>query len=199
MIEIREERDCVGCEGCVQACPVKCISKRKDTLGFVYPVVDKEKCIDCHLCEKVCPVINQNTVRRPLQVFAAKNRDEEVRLKSSSGGVFTALAAWIIEEGGVVFGARFDKDFKVIHDYTESVEGLKAFQGSKYVQSEIGETFKEAAQFLKEGRKVMFTGTPCQIAALRLFLRKDYGDQLITVDVVCHGAPGPAVWQTYLK
>ena len=105
----------------------------------------------------------------------------------------------IIDEGGVVFGAKFNENWEVVHDYAETLEDVKAFQGSKYVQSRIGETFIEAETFLKAGRKVMFTGTPCQIKALGLFLRKDYGDKLLKVDVVCHGVPSPLVWKEYLK
>ncbi len=199
MIDIHDEKDCVGCNACAQICPVKCISTYHNPLGFEYPKADAERCINCHLCERVCPVINQAVPRRPLRVYAAKNPNEEIRLHSSSGGVFTALAERVINDGGVVFGAKFDCDFNVKHDYTENIEGLREFQGSKYVQSEIGDSFALVERFIKAGRRVMFTGTPCQLSGLRLFLRKDYGDSLISVDVVCHGVPGPAVWQAYLR
>lgn len=199
MIAIVNKEDCVGCNACVQRCPKHCISMHDDEQGFLYPKVDLDLCIHCDLCEKVCPVINQAEPRKPIVTFAAKNPDEEVRMTSSSGGVFFALAKNIIDEGGVVFGAKFDENWEVVHDYAETIEGVKAFQGSKYVQSRIGETFLQAEKFLKAGRKVMFTGTPCQIAGLQLFLRKDYGDQLLKVDVVCHGVPSPGVWRDYLK
>ncbi len=196
---VSERKECVGCNGCRQICPVKCISMPEDSLGFEYPRVDQEKCIGCKQCEKVCPVLNQKDPQRPLQVFAAKNPQELVRVHSSSGGVFTALADQVIKEGGVVFGAKFDKDYNVVHYGTDREEDLKDFQGSKYVQSRICETFAETKRHLIEGRRVLFSGVPCQIAALKLFLRKDYGDALICVDTVCHGVPGPAVWQSYLK
>lgn len=199
MIQINNKRDCVGCNACVQKCPKHCIDMHEDEQGFIYPEVDTDKCINCHLCEKVCPVINQAEPRKPLETYAAKNSDEEITMTSSSGGIFYALAKRIIEEGGVVFGAKFNENWEIEHDYTETIEGLKAFQGSKYVQSRIGDTFRKAEKFLKDGRKVMFTGTPCQIAALGLFLRKDYGEQLLKVDVVCHGVPSPLVWREYLK
>lgn len=199
MIEILRKEDCVGCNACVQRCPKSCISMHEDEQGFLYPVVNADLCINCHLCEKVCPVINQAEPRKPLQTYAAKNRDSEVKRNSSSGGIFYALAEMIISEGGVVFGAKFNDDWEVVHAYAETLEGIKAFQGSKYVQSGIGETFTQAEQFLKAGRRVMFTGTPCQIAGLKHFLRKDYGSQLLTVDVVCHGVPSPLVWREYLK
>ena len=199
MINIIDKQDCVGCNACAQRCPKQCISMQEDEQGFLYPKVDLSLCIDCHLCEKVCPVINQAAPRKPVETFAAKNTDEKVRMTSSSGGIFYALAKKIIEEGGVVFGAKFNDKWEVVHDYAETLEDVKVFQGSKYVQSRIGETFIQAEKFLKAGRKVMFTGTPCQIAALGLFLRKDYSDQLLKVDVVCHGVPSPLVWREYLK
>lgn len=199
MINIINKEDCVGCNACEQICPKQCISSHPDEQGFLYPTVDLQKCIDCHLCEKVCPVINQAEPQAPIAVYAAKNLDNEIRMSSSSGGVFYALAKCIIEEGGVVFGAKFNDNWEVVHDYAETLDGIRLFQGSKYVQSKIGNTFRQAEAFLKAGRKVMFTGTPCQLAGLRLFLRKDYGDQLLKVDVVCHGVPSPMVWNDYLK
>jgi coenzyme F420-reducing hydrogenase beta subunit len=197
MIDIKEKHNCCGCGACVQICPKQCISMSGDNEGFLYPHVDSTICIDCGLCEKVCPVINQDEPREPLAVYAAKNINEEIRLKSSSGGIFTLLAEQVIADSGVVFGARFNENWEVIHDYTETVEGLEAFRGSKYVQSIIGDNFKIAKQFLNDGRKVLFSGTPCQIAGLNKFLRKEY-DNLLTVEVVCHGVPSPMVWRDYL-
>lgn len=197
MIDIKDKKLCCGCNACVQRCPKQCISVQKDEEGFLYPIVDLSICIDCGLCEKVCLVLNQGSERNPIEVFAAVNKDDSIRMQSSSGGIFTALAEQIIQEKGVVFGARFDEKWEVKHDYTETIEGLKAFRGSKYVQSRIGDTFSKAEFFLKAGRKVMFTGTPCQIAGLRLFLRKEY-ENLLAVDIICHGVPSPLVWRKYL-
>lgn len=171
---------------------------REDKEGFLYPEVDKTVCVDCHLCEKVCPVLNQGKEREPLKVYAAKNKDEEIRRQSSSGGIFTLLAEQVLDDGGVVFGARFDENWEVVHAYTETKEGLAAFRGSKYVQSQIGDNYKKAEAFLKSGRKVLFSGTPCQIAGLKLYLRKEY-ENLLTVDFICHGVPSPGVWREYLK
>ena len=197
MIHILDKHNCCGCAACVQACPKQCISFNEDEQGFRYPLVDESLCVDCGLCEKVCPVIHQSDAKKPLKVYAAQNPNEEIRLKSSSGGIFTLLAEAVIDEGGVVFGARFDKNWEVEHGYTESKEGLEAFRGSKYLQSRTRETYKQARDFLKAGRMVLYSGTSCQIAGLKKFLRKEY-ENLITVDVVCHGAPSPLVWRTYL-
>lgn len=198
MIRIHEKKDCCGCSACVQICPKNCICMKPDEEGFLYPCVDENVCIDCGLCEKVCPVINPGEERIPVRTLAVKNRNEEIRFKSSSGGAFSALAIGILDDGGVVFGAKFDKEWNVVHDYIESLDDLHLFQGSKYVQSNIGNTYSLAETFLKMGRKVLFTGTSCQIAGLKRFLLRDY-DNLVTADVICHGVPSPMVWRDYLK
>lgn len=198
MIEISNKENCCGCSACIQVCPIQCISFDEDVRGFRYPLVYKENCIDCGQCEIVCPCLNQGETKKPLKVYAAINPNEEIRMKSSSGGIFSMLAEEVIERGGVVFGARFDDKWEVMHDYTETIEGLDSFRGSKYVQSRIGETYKQARNFLKEGRNVLFSGTSCQIAGLHKFLRKEYNN-LITIDLVCHGVPSPLVWRKYLN
>lgn len=197
MINLKNKQDCCGCSACVQRCPKQCITMAEDNEGFLYPQVDTSKCVDCHLCEKVCPVINQDEARTPLEVYAAKNSDDDIRLKSSSGGIFTLLAEQTIKGGGVVFGACWDKDWNVKHDYIDNISDLQRFRSSKYLQSVIGDNYLKAEQFLKTGRKVMFTGTPCQIAGLKHFLRKEYHN-LLAVEVICHSVPSPGVWQQYL-
>lgn len=198
MIQITDKSLCCGCAACVQRCPKQCLTLHEDHEGFLYPKVDTDTCIDCGLCEKVCPILNEGNKKKPLKVYAAINKNEKIRLESSSGGVFTLLAERTIEEGGVVFGARFDENWQVCLDYTEIIEGISAFRGSKYVQARTENTYRQAEKFLKEGRKVLFTGTPCQIAGLKKFLRKEY-DNLLAVDFVCHGVPSPKVWARYLK
>lgn len=198
MIQIKEKYECCGCGACVQRCPKHCIEFIKDKEGFLYPKVDETTCINCGLCEKVCPVVNQNSIRKPLDIYAASNTNEVIKAESSSGGIFTILAETIINEGGVVFGARFNEQYEVVHDFTDNISGLAAFRGSKYVQSKIGNSFSEAETFLKQNRKVLFSGTPCQITGLKKFLRKEYSN-LVTVDFVCHGVPSPEVWRNYLS
>ena len=197
MINIVDTAECCGCGACVQICPKRCISFVTDREGFDYPVVDINRCIGCDMCERVCPELNMSRPCRPQTTYAAVNRDEAVRRESSSGGVFTLLAEAIIAKGGVVFGARFDDDWTVCHDKAETFGGLAAFRGSKYLQSRIGETFREAKSYLSDGRVVLFSGTPCQIAGLKGYLNKEYAN-LLTVDFVCHGVPSPGAWKKYL-
>ncbi len=198
MINIQEKKACCGCNACVQRCPKQCIRMQEDSEGFLYPCVDKSICIDCGLCERVCPMLNLDEPQESLSVLAVKNRNGEERMKSSSGGVFIALAQSVLANGGVVFGAVFDENWEVRHTWADTLEGVYPMMGSKYLQSRIEESFKEAEGFLKQGREVLFTGSPCQIAGLRKYLRKEYGN-LLAVDFICHGVPSPGVWRRYLN
>lgn len=198
MIDIKEKKDCCGCHACVSVCPKRCISMHTDEEGFLYPWVDRNACIHCDRCEKVCPVTHSGDIRLPLKVYAAKNKQLDIRMKSSSGGVFSLWAEEIIRRGGVVFGAKYDDDWKVVHAWTNTLDGIAAFRGAKYVQSVIGTTYQETRSFLMQGRWVLFTGTPCQIKGLLNFLGKTH-ERLLTLETVCHGVPSPLVWQTYLK
>lgn len=197
MIKLTDKKDCCGCAACVQRCPKHCISMKEDEEGFLYPFIDETVCINCGLCEKTCPIISHPEKLPTMEVLAVKNRNEAERMASSSGGVFIALAKKVIEQGGVVFGAVFDENWEVKHTYSETLDGVKPMMGSKYVQSRIGESFCQAERFLKEGRKVLFTGSPCQITALHNYLHKDYPN-LLAVDFLCHGVPSPGVWRRYI-
>ena len=191
--------DCSACGACISRCPKHCISFLQDKEGFLYPRVDTTECINCGVCDKVCQINNPYEPRTPSLVFAAINNDEEIRLKSSSGGFFSLLSEYIIEkENGVVFGARYDNDWQVVLDYTESIDGLALFRGSKYVQARIEKAFIDCELFLKKNRKVLFSGTPCQISGLKHFLRREYTN-LVTVDFACHGVPSPKVWGKYIE
>lgn len=198
MIEIKDKKDCCGCRACVQICPKDCISFLMDEEGFSYPKVNESDCIDCHLCEKVCPIKNENPQIEPKEVIGAYNLNEDERSLSSSGGMFILLAKKTIAENGVVFGAVFDEEWNVKHTYTETKEGIFAMLQSKYVQSNIGDSYINVRSFLKQGRKVLFCGTPCQVLGLKRFLRKDYAN-LLTVDFLCHGVPSPGVWKKYVE
>lgn len=199
MIKIKNKRDCCGCEACVQACPKHCIEFILDSQGFGYPKVDENICVNCGLCNNVCPILNVDEYSLPktTPAYATYNKSAEQRKTSSSGGIFTLLASNVIGKEGVVFGAKFDSDWNVVHNYADKVELIEPLKRSKYVQSCIGNSYKQVKAFLAKGKQVMFVGTPCQIAGLKHYLRKDY-DNLLTVDVVCHGVPSPMIWQKYL-
>ena len=198
MIRIVDKRQCCGCAACVQKCPKHCISFYEDEEGFLYPRIDTNNCIDCGLCEKVCPFLNCDKAVPPQEVWAVKNKNESDRIHSSSGGVFIALAREVLAWGGVVFGAVFDENYEVKITYSETLEGVRSMMGSKYLQARVETGFADAERFLKEGRHVLFSGTPCQIAGLHKYLRKDYSN-LLSVDFLCHGVPSPGVWRRYLK
>jgi len=170
-----------------------------DEEGFWYPVIEQNKCINCNLCEKICPVINPIDRNTSLKLsYAMKNKDEEIRLRSSSGGMFYLLAENIIRQNGVVYGAGFDGDFSVKHIKINKEQEIGLLQGSKYLQSSIGNTYVQVKKDLEGDKKVLFTGTPCQIEGLKNFLRKDYIN-LFTMDFICHGVPSPMIWKEYLN
>ncbi|MBS3200923.1 Coenzyme F420 hydrogenase/dehydrogenase, beta subunit C-terminal domain [Turicibacter bilis] len=200
MIEIIDKGKCCGCHGCTNICPKSCISMETDQEGFWYPKVDKNLCIDCHLCEKVCPILEvpQKKEVFNLLTYACKNKNNEVRKESSSGGVFSLLCEYVINHEGVVFGASYNAQFEVRHTYVETLGECSQFRSSKYVQSKIGETYKQVRTFLNQGRLVMFSGTPCQIEGLSGYLSKEYPN-LIRVDIACHGVPSPMVYKRYLN
>ena len=199
-IEPIAKNQCCGCGACAQICPKKAISLIEDEEGFLYPKIDKKKCINCGLCKKVCPFINYkvNEKKEYPKAYAVKNKKTDDVLKSSSGGVFIALAKHIINEKGVVFGVAYDKDNNVIHIAVDNTKDLIKLQGSKYVQSNILNTFNEVKENLLKDKKVLFSGTPCQIRGLKNFLMKDY-ENLITCDLVCHGVPSQKLFNKYLS
>lgn len=203
MPHMKNKQDCCGCAACVQVCPNSCITMRQDREGFWYPETDYVRCINCGLCQRVCPMAGGSYTQKALLpadgcVWIAYCTDEMIRENSSSGGVFSVLAEAILDAGGVVFGCAFDEDFSVHHIAITSKEEIAQLRGSKYVQSRIENTYTEAEEYLRQGRYVLYTGTACQIAGLKAYLRKDY-DTLLTTDVLCHGVPSPAVWKHYLQ
>lgn len=199
MIEISKKKNCCGCTACAEICPKECIRMTPDEEGFLYPSVDESQCIKCNACNTVCPIQNPVIEKEMAQkAYLVQHRDEAVRLDSAAGGAFTAIATVVLQKGGVVFGAAYDENFHVQHSYVENINDLKKFRNSKYVQSELGDSFRLVKDFLQKGKWVCFSGTPCQIEGLSKFLRKPY-EKLILVDVVCHGIPSPLVWSRYLE
>lgn len=197
MLEIASSNSCNGCSACFSICPVSAIAIKSDDEGFLRPYIDDSLCTRCEKCERVCPVLNPLIVPSQFpEAFATFNMDESIRLQSSSGGVFSALAEDCIQSGGIVFGAGFSENLQVNHMCVDNIDDLYKLRGSKYVQSSIGQTYKECKQFLISGRKVLFSGTPCQIGGLKAFLGKEY-DALLCVDIICHGVPSPLLWSFY--
>lgn len=198
MLKLKRKQDCCGCSACAQVCPQNCISMTADEEGFLYPKIDEQRCIRCRKCEAACPIFNKQASQSPApDAYAAYANDSGLRRVSSSGGIFSLLARWVLRQNGVVFGAAFAEDHSVHHIMIDCETDLPLLQGSKYVQSRIENTYVEAKQQLELGKIVLFSGVACQIAGLRAFLKKDW-DKLYTVDVLCHGVPSPKVWQQYL-
>lgn len=195
MITISDKSLCCGCTACMNACPVQCIVMRRDREGFDYPVANPDRCIGCGKCESVCPVLHPSDAVEPLEVLAV--RSDEYVAGSSSGGVFPEIAKKMLDDGGVVFGAVLNDDMTVGHTDAGDMAAVERMRGSKYVQSDLYGTFEEAKYYLEEGRKVLFTGTPCQIAGLRSYLGRQY-DGLIAVDCACHGVPSPGLFEKYV-
>ena len=203
MNRINKNKDnCCGCSACMSICPKHAISMQEDCLGFKYPLVDDTLCIDCGLCEKVCQFKTDYVIPElaghPLGIYAFRNKDIQQLERSQSGAAFWTLANSFIHAGGVVYGVGY-KQFEAIHKRTETVEGLEEMRGSKYVQSDVDATFKMTLEDLKQGRSVLYSGTPCQIAGLRSYIPEKYREKLFTIDLICHGVPGPKVWKDYLS
>lgn len=194
---IGEER-CVGCYACYNVCPTKAIQVEENAEGFMFPKIDSEKCINCGRCKNVCPILNNKQIDGDPIAYAVYNKNEEIRLNSSSGGIFSLLAEEILNENGIVYGVAFDDNFKVRHIKIDKKENLYKLRSSKYIQSKIEETYKECAQFLNQDKKVLFTGTPCQINGLKSYLKNEYKN-LYTQDIICHGVPSDKVWDQYME
>ena len=192
--------DCSGCAACKNICPKNCITMERDAEGFDYPKINHELCVKCGRCDATCPALNfkQTLPNKLPEVFVAVNPDAKTRRHSSSGGTFSALAELILNDGGIVFGAGFDENWRVVHTSAENLDELENLRGSKYVQSQIGDVYKRVKVELESGRRVLFSGTPCQCAGLKNFLGKDYST-LLTVDIICHGTPSPFLWENYVE
>lgn len=197
-ILFKNKADCCGCGACLNICPQKAISMREDEAGFLYPEIHETLCIGCGRCKRVCAFQNAEVANKPLKTYAAAATNRDMVQKSASGGVFAALALHVIKCGGVVFGAAFQEDWSVHHVGIEKTNQLFKLQGSKYTQSNTETTYMQVQQYLKEGRKVLYSGTPCQIAGLYGYLGKDY-ENLLTADLVCHGVPNNRMFQEYIN
>lgn len=194
---LEDEQKCTGCSSCINSCPKDAIAFVAREGGFLYPQIDKNKCIGCLTCRKTCPVINKTVFTGKSNAFIFQNDDDISRKNSSSGGAFIAIANYILEKKGIVYGAAYDKEFKVYHKGVEDRLELLSLQGSKYVQSDLKKTFREIKRALESNRYVLFVGTPCQVTGLKMFLKNDY-ENLFCCDFVCHGVPSPSIFRKYV-
>ncbi|MBP1573092.1 MAG: Coenzyme F420 hydrogenase/dehydrogenase, beta subunit C-terminal domain [Oscillospiraceae bacterium] len=189
---------CYGCRACEQICPRQAIVIHENDEGFLYPTLLEDKCVKCGLCTQVCPYDSPSSVNIPKRAVAAQYKDSTALLSSSSGGLFSALADYVLSRSGYVAGCVYDESFRAVHVLTNQKEMVEKMRGSKYVQSDLCNTYTRIQDLLKEGLLVLFTGTPCQVDGLHLFLGKKY-DNLLTVDLICHGVPSPKLFELYLK
>ncbi len=201
MIRINDPADCCGCTACASVCNHDAITMEPDALGFLYPKVDESRCTDCGLCEKVCAFNNNYDTSLNLpkpDAYAARHKDMDEIMKSRSGAAFAAISDYILEQGGVVYGAGYKDHFRVAHKRATTKEERDEFRGSKYVQSDLSGVFRLIKQDLKNGLTVLFSGTPCQTSGLNSYVGKKLRDNLVLIDIVCHGVPGPYIWRDYL-
>ena len=202
MINIKDPADCCGCTACASICNHDAITMEPDALGFLYPKVDESKCVECGLCEKVC-AFNDNydkslNLQKP-DTYAARHKDMDEVMKSRSGATFVAISDYILDQGGVVYGAGYKDHFRVAHKRATTKEERDEFRGSKYVQSDLTGVFRMVKQDLKNGLTVLFSGTPCQTSGLNSYVGKKLRENLVLIDIVCHGVPGPFLWRDYLR
>ncbi|MDD2524406.1 MAG: Coenzyme F420 hydrogenase/dehydrogenase, beta subunit C-terminal domain [Endomicrobiaceae bacterium] len=198
MINLKDKKDCCGCSACYNICQQKAIFMQEDIEGFLYPIVDNKKCVKCNLCIKVCPILNNKKETNLSELYGCKNKNVEEQKISSSGGIFSLLANYILDSNGIVFGASYNDKWEVIHKFIDKKDDLDSLRRSKYVQSDIKNTYKKSKEFLDNNKFVLFCGTPCQIAGLKNFLNKDYTN-LYTMDFICFGVPSPKIWSIFLK
>lgn len=198
-MQIVDQDKCTGCGACYNSCPKDAIRMVENERGFLKPVIDNDKCVNCLICKKTCPVQNYSSMNfdKP-KAYAFINKDDKIRLKSSSGGVFPSIANIILSKGGIVFGTKYDNEMKVCHTKIDKVSDIEKMQSSKYVQSDTKKTYQEVKFDLENEQLVLYTGTPCQIAGLYSYLKKDY-ENLLTIDLVCHGVPSRKIFEIYKK
>jgi coenzyme F420-reducing hydrogenase beta subunit len=202
MIQIKKKAKCSGCTACYNKCNYNAIEMQYDERGFAYPVINAELCVACHSCEVACPYLYLENLPKQTKkyyppVYACYNKNESIRRLSTSGGFFSIIAEEILDEDGIVFAARFDERFHILHDKTEKSNGIEYFRGSKYAQSTIGTVYRQIKQELEKNRKVLFVGLPCQVAGLKQYLNKK-NENLYTCDFICMGIASPVIWENYL-
>lgn len=202
MIKIENKEDCCGCTACASICTHDAITMIPDALGFLYPQVDVNKCVECGLCEKVCAFNDHYDTSLNLEkpiAYGARHKNMKEVETSRSGAAFIAISDYILEQGGVVYGAGYAEHFRVVHKRATTKKERNEFKGSKYVQSDMNKVFRQVKDDLRNGLTVLFSGTPCQTSGLNSFVGKRLRARLFLVDIVCHGVPGPYLWRDYLS
>lgn len=197
-IEFIDKENCYGCTACYSICPKNAIIMEYDAEGFIYPIIRDEICIKCGLCKSICPSLYKKSNGSLNKPYVALNKDEKSRLTSSSGGIFEVLAKYILRENGIVIGASFDKENVLYHTIVSDINELDKLKGSKYLQSNLGDVFKIIKNYLEDDNKVLFVGTPCQIAGLKSYLKHEY-ENLYCCDFICHGVPSTKVFNKYIS
>lgn len=200
MPNLASYQSCVGCSACALSCPKNCIEMYNDKYGFSHPkIINVQECINCKLCEQSCPIVNKrNLDDKETIALAAFTKDEEIRKESSSGGIFTEIAKYVLLNNGVVFGAAYSNNWHVEHIEVKEVGNLNKLRGAKYSESKLGNTYDRIKKYLNKDILVLFSGTPCQVAGLKSFLKRDYSN-LICIDFICHGIPSPVAWSNYIQ
>ncbi len=194
-----KKEECSGCTACKNICPTNAIEMIEDEEGFKYPHINKEKCINCKACEKICPNIKKDEKNDIKSVYGVKHKNDKERVTSRSGAAFVALSDYILKCKGVVYGAELGKDFSVFHNRAETKEQRDKFKGSKYIQSDMKDVIQNIKEDLKNNRKVLFTGTPCQVAGVEIVIPEKYKENLYTCDLICHGVPSKKIFFEFLK
>lgn len=198
----KEKRECCGCTLCENICPKGAISMKSDKEGFLYPVINQNKCIECNLCIKMCEFSKRkhdDNKISVIDVYAAKHKNDFIRINSTSGGLFTTISDYILKSGGVVFGVALNENIEAVHIGVTSERDRDRLRGSKYVQSKLGNIFNEVKSSLRNKKNVLFTGTPCQIDGLKSYLKNEDTSKLILCDIVCHGVPSPLIFKDYIR
>jgi len=199
MKQICDYNKCTGCSACLNSCPKKCITMRENEYGVLVPYINQKECINCNICTRMCPENNEADFKLPKKIYASWSLDEATRKSSASGGIAYEMYKYVITNNGIAVGTQFDESFNLVHKIVDNINDIKNFKGSKYVQSYIGRTFEKIKELSEQNKKVIFIGTPCQVNGLKNYIKGKNTDNIIFVDLICHGVPPIKYLKEYLK